>query len=462
MKPGRLYIKILISFALVLIVTEIMIFGLFVVTAGRIFHSRLERFTIAKMLTAKAYVEDKIRAEPRIPFARNQPLADLIRFLGNTHGAKVWLTSREGKHLIKSFDGSIPEDMAGIDPRPISPGQNSGVCWFSDKKHRLNYASVNIDTGQAEDATLHVFFRFKGKDIHHGAFALGLLTIGIVIALLIIPISRRITNPVRHLNASALRIAQGDLSHRADIPGKDEIAELGQSFNRMADKLEQMIRGGRELTANLSHELRSPLARIRIASELLGDHLESLDDELINTRLEDIGEDVEELDHLIGRIMSLSKPDIRQQPLKHDIFDPKQLISELIERFRSPVEVKKLIITSELSDGVSLSGDREEIRTAISNILDNAVKFSPQNGRVSVVMRSENSDIIIRISNTFPALSEADLEKIFEPFYRPRKTEGQGSGLGLAITRKIIERHGGKIKAVNSEDGLCIEIHFDA
>ncbi len=458
MKPGKLYSKILLSFVLVLIITEIMIFVLFMVTAGKIFHSRLERFIASKMLTAKAYVEDKIKSAPQVPLAQNKQLDDLIRFLGKTHDAKIWLALPEGKPVIKSFDENIPKEIAKIDPQPVHADQNSEMCCYISKRHRFHYASVSIKTGHAQNATLHVLFRFEKKDVPHGAFALGLLGIGIVIALLIIPVSRRITNPLRHLKESALRIAQGDLSHRADVPGKDEIAELGSSFNRMADNLERMIRGGRELTANISHELRSPLARIRIASELLGDRLETLNDDVINSRLEDIGEDIEELDHLIGQIMTLSKLDIQQHPLKREIFDPGQLLRELLERFRSPIEQKKLSIKTELHNNVTFDGHREALRTGLSNILDNAVKFSPMNGQVSVFMQPEDNNLFICIKNMFSVLNETELEKIFEPFYRPKNTKGQGTGLGLAITRKLIERHGGKIKAANSENGLSIEI----
>ncbi|MCP4110463.1 MAG: HAMP domain-containing histidine kinase [Desulfobacteraceae bacterium] len=462
MKFGKLYSKILLSFVLVLIVTEIMIFVLFMVTAGRIFHSRLERFIASKMLTAKSYVEDKIRSAPQTPLVQNRELHNLVLFLGKTHDAKIWLSLPEGKPLIKSFHGNIPKEIAKIDPQPVYAGQDSEMCCFVSKRHRFHYASVSIKTGRAQNATLHVLFRFEKKDVPHGAFALGLLGIGIVIALLIVPVSRRITNPLRHLKESVLRIAQGDLSHRADVPGNDEIAELGSSFNRMADNLERMIRGGRELTANISHELRSPLARIRIASELLGDRLESFNDDVIASRLEDIGEDIEELDRLIGQIMMLSKLDIQQNPLKQEIFDPGQLLCELLERFRSPVEQKKLSIKTELHNNVTFTGDREALRTGLSNILDNAVKFSPQNGQVSVVMQPRGGDLFICVANRFSFLNDAELEKIFEPFYRPKNTEGQGTGLGLAITRKLIERHGGEIKAANSENGLSIEIFLPA
>jgi two-component system sensor histidine kinase CpxA len=145
--------------------------------------------------------------------------------------------------------------------------------------------------------------------------ALGLLIIGLMAALLIIPVSRIITNRLEQLRQSALFIAEGNLTHRVAIRGRDEIGDLAQAFNRMADKMEVMIRSGKELTANISHELRTPLTRIRIAEEMLREKWESAVKDQEGRYLDAIREDILELDRLIGRILELSKMEIQDSPL---------------------------------------------------------------------------------------------------------------------------------------------------
>jgi signal transduction histidine kinase len=226
--------------------------------------------------------------------------------------------------------------------------------------------------------------------------------------------------------------------------------------------VEIMIKGGRELTANLSHELRTPLARIRIAEQLLKEKLERDDYEDWARHLKDIREDIEELDHLIGRILDLSKLDIHETPITRKPLDLSAMIEVLLERFAPTISQKGLRLKQELLEDQPYEGDREMFRTVLSNIIGNAVKYTPKGGELSVEMQAEEGDLTISVTNTFEAIPEEDLARIFEPFYQAKKTPEAGSGLGLAITKKIIEKHGGKIEAHNVSEGLKIEIHLPA
>jgi signal transduction histidine kinase len=226
----------------------------------------------------------------------------------------------------------------------------------------------------------------------------------------------------------------------------------------MADKLETMIQSGKELTANLSHELRSPLARIRVAEELLREKLEGIDEEKWKRHLDGIQEDIEELDRLIEQILNLSKMDLHDAPLNPESLDPLALVDDLLKRFEPAASLKGLHIKKELSFDPPFSADREALRTALSNILDNAVKFTPENGTIRVNMGSKDGSLEIIVTNAFDRLSHDDLERIFDPFHRTHEAPKTGSGLGLAITKKIIQRHGGTIKALNTEEGLQIRI----
>ncbi|MBW1804201.1 MAG: HAMP domain-containing histidine kinase [Deltaproteobacteria bacterium] len=331
MMPGKLYIKIFLSFLLILVVTEILVFGLFILASGRTLRGKFTQYTGAKVLLARELFEEKIKSQPGVPLTRNAPLKDFMTRFGGTFGAKLWLAAADGSPLIKSFPGDIPDIEEKIDEKRMRDFGEFKL-YYSFRKHFESFAVIPLTYPEGKSGYLYVFFEEKGPSHSDHGFGLGLLGIGIVVALLTIPISRFITIRVKKLRTSAIKIAEGDLSHRAMIKGKDEIGELGRAFNRMADKLERMIRGNQELTANISHELRTPLARIRIAEELLREKLARKDIKNLERYLEDIREDIEALDHLIGRILDLSRLDLKDSPPKKEAFDPEEMVKALLDR----------------------------------------------------------------------------------------------------------------------------------
>ncbi len=217
---------------------------------------------------------------PGTPLYRDETVKSLIRFLGEMHHARIWLTDETGNPVIQSFTGPIPgELLKDIKKCSILEGKSFYHTHF--RKHRQFYAMIDLDAS-GNTFTLHILFKRADWHVPGRQFALGLLGIGFVIALLVLPVSRRVTGPLKKLEQSAQRIAEGDLSHRAAVSGKDEIGQLSHAFNRMAGKVERMVRGGRELTANVSHELRSPLARIGVAAELMEERLNTIGDRTLN------------------------------------------------------------------------------------------------------------------------------------------------------------------------------------
>jgi two-component system sensor histidine kinase CpxA len=154
--------------------------------------------------------------------------------------------------------------------------------------------------------------------------------------------------------------------------------------------------------------------------------------------------------------------DIQETHLTFERLNPTDLITELLERLKPAVNRRNLHLKSDLSFDPPFHGDEEALRTALLNVLENAVKFTREEGDVTVTMHSELESLKISVINTFEALSEEDLINIFEPFYRSEQIREPGSGLGLAITKRVIEKHGGNIKAINSTEGLEIQIELPA
>ena len=455
MKLRSMYTKILLSFLVVLIITEILVFFLFIMIPARHFTARFEEFAKNKVLVVKEIVEDKVKSVPPADWSENGPLKDFISDFGKLLGAPVWVTREDGSVALKSFSGEIPDPPEAT--RKDIPGRR-GFPGIRPLRHFDFYTTVPIELSGTKVGTIHILFKRPAASPPKGLFALGLLIIGVIVALSTIPVSRFITKRVKKLRQSANLIAQGDLSHRAAVTGKDEISDLAQTFNDMTDKLENMIVSGKELTANVSHELRTPLTRIRMAEELLLKRIAQGKTEDLPGLLEGIREDVSELDGLIERMLDLSKLETRQSPFRPEPLNPSDFIKELLAKLQPIIEQKGLHVATDLSHNPPFLADKEVLRLALINILDNATKHTPDKGEISIQMCWKPGVLEIHVANTCGVLSQEDLLHIFDPFYRLKRSNAPGSGLGLTIAKKAIERHHGTIEALNKENGLEIKI----
>ena len=440
MRFKSLYLKIFLSFLVILILTEILIMALFVFGAGKHFRAKFQGYTVAKVEMAGLYLESLIKAGDT-PAARGLT-GPLVR-IGEIYGARTWIEDAKGTVLAKSFQGPPPDKESFCCGIPslmtdrVTLRKNRRSSWEF-------YSQSPLALPGGGTGSLHMVFRPPSSPGHEGAFLLGLLVIGAVVALLTLPVSRLITRPVNRLRQSAVRISDGELSHRATVNSKDEIGQLGRAFNHMADRLGEMIRGGKELTANVSHELRSPLARIRVAEELIRRKAEQEGCQGLTAHLDNIKEDIEEQDQIIEKIMTLSKLDLSEEPLRMMEVDPAELFEAVLERFAPLIQSRGLELITNLESPGRIFLDPKALVTALSNLVDNAVKFTPQGGRVEAGLSRREGNLVLSLANTLAGPPPADLEAIFEPFHKSDPVQGGGTGLGLAIVRRTLEKHGGR------------------
>jgi signal transduction histidine kinase len=256
------------------------------------------------------------------------------------------------------------------------------------------------------------------------------------------PIVRRLTRRLERLQQSVERLGGGDLTARVAVEGRDEVARLAVSFNEAAARIEQLVQAHRGLLANASHELRSPLARVRMGIELMrsGDRPDVA---------HEIARDIAELDALIDEILLMSRldalaPDAQVLRSKFEPIDLTAIVAE--ESARADAEF----------DGASVMvpGDGRLLRRLVRNLLDNARRYGGS-APVTVALDRGGRDVVLSVSDRGPGVPEAERERIFEPFYRAQgasETAG-GVGLGLALVRTIVHQHGGTVVCLAREGG---------
>jgi len=453
MRIGKLYLKFFLSFIFILFISGLLIVALFHRVVEKGLGNEFFNLVEANKVIMTELLEDRIKANPSMPLEENASIRELLGKLSKLYKAKLWITDSRGKVLVRTFSGEVPDTTPGNLARHkcfthVQKGMDAGKP----------YLSMPLVLSGGEPGMLHVVVNKPKHIISEGPFVLGLMAIGLIIALLIWPIYRLISEPLRELRHTAGEIAGGDLSRRANIKSTDEIGELAGAFNHMAETIERMVRTTKELTANVSHELRSPLARIRIAQELL---LEKIQDKALSEKyLKGIQEEIEEMDHLIGEILTLSKLDIKQAQGTGEDFELQALAGDLLDRFAPGINRKRIRLDVQLPAPLTIHARREEIRTALANLLDNAVKFTPEEGEISLAAQKAEGAVKVIVMNTCEPIGEADLKMIFEPFYRIQGEAGCGTGLGLAITRKVVERHQGRLDASYRAGRLIMEMYL--
>ena len=460
-KSKRLYTKIFLSFLAVLFVTELLIFILVIAIPAHRIGQRIERFARERALIVEELVEEMVQAEPDTPLVDNQALNRFVDVYGRLLDAKLWISDNDQQVVIKSFVGPVPiVDSETVHWRIASPGPR-----FSQSRHKKFYAEIPFEYGRQQSGQIYILFDNRGTPPPLKYFAIGLAIVGVVIALLVIPVSRPITRRINQLRRSTLRIAEGDLGHRVAESGADEIAELANAFNQMTSKLESMITNSKELTANISHELRTPLARIQISVELLREKLEHVSHADVVRHLDDISEDINALDDLVGRILELSKLDIQAAPMVTARMDLAKLLKDVIDKFRAPIARQQCQLDVSIPGALPLAGNNEALTTVFSNLLDNAVKYTPPEGHIYIDAQTTNDSVQVTVTNTSEPLSPETLTGIFNPFQRVQQSNNNlsqisGYGLGLAIVAKNIQAHGGVIKAENTPRGLAFFIQL--
>jgi two-component system, OmpR family, sensor kinase len=381
-------------------------------------------------------------------------------YSSNFMDAAVSSTSDDSRARILIFDNNSvvindsQNEAKGMEYHEIKEVRDAlsgapSVGQYRYGSKRILYVSSPIKLG--ENTIGAVLMSYSLEEIYQTIFGIH-KTLGIVSALLLIIVvifsfimTGLITDPIKNVISAIEFMAEGELDQRVEVKGNDEIARLSNAFNNMNEKINLMDKERRQFVADASHELKSPLASIKVlVQSLLAGGIN--DKEISLEFLDNIDKEIDRLSNIIGNLLELTKLE-GSYGMKVEVFDINDLCNDVAKKINFIAATRNVKVRYE-GKSILVEGNRDNIFRAVYNIIENAVKYSNSNSYVDV-WTSKGNTAKIYIKDTGIGIPQEDIPKIFERFYRVDKTRDRktgGSGLGLSITNEIIRRHKGEIQ----------------
>ena len=253
-----------------------------------------------------------------------------------------------------------------------------------------------------------------------------------------------IARPVQRISDTASAIKEGNLSARSGLSGDDQLGQLGQRFDEMADAIERDRDLERQLIGDVAHELRTPLMAIQATVEAIQDGVFEADEEHLNT----ISFETRRLGRLVEALLHLNRLENGTTEVKRDLVNLSSVVSGLSTTHEALLETSGIMFFTDIAPNVMIIGDQDLISQAVANLLSNAVRYTPENGMVTVELTRENGYAKISVRDTGVGISDEDMKKVFSRFWRAdvaRQSVDGGLGIGLALVKEVVDQHFGDV-----------------
>lgn len=346
---------------------------------------------------------------------------------------RAQLYNSQGQRLLPGTIPQLPRFEASAESTSTRHGRLLQLGWESQRdQYQL---TVHVPTPE--------LLRWQ-----HSRWGLlvNILLAMLVLGILSLLLSRYLTLPLARLGQAAEQLQRGEFGDVALQPltltsqRRDEIGDLARRFQAMAGRIQQLLGSQRQLLRDVSHELRSPLARLRIGLALVQRHQPAPDDPMWQR----LDKACDQLDALIDDILALSRLDTLDQPA--ELFDLDSLVSNCVEQAYLLTEERHIRFDLQGSSGIQIQGWPDQLASAIDNLLRNAVRFSPDNGCITLRLTHDADLLSLQIEDQGPGVPDEWLGRLGEPFLRlPEQAANSGHGLGLTIAHRAISRHGGTL-----------------
>ena len=394
----------------------------------------------------------------------SESVAEVLRLLDIRGLARITVADAEGNVLYDSVSG-VGRKTDNDDLITAATGKNVFRASFRDESFFASCAVPVSRQGRISGAVC-----LQERDDERAQIIIDLQTqlrvISVVIVVLAVIISAVyfsfLLSRIRALAGSMRVVAGGDYKHRLEVTGRDEIAELGKEFNMLTERLDDTERQRRRFVSDASHELKTPLASIRLLSDSIVQS-DNMDTDTMREFVTDIGHEAERLQRTTEKLLDLSRldDDISVMPEPVDV---KQVAVDAIVLLRPLAEERRVRIRCELADGCVVMATVDDMFHIIFNLTENAIKYNIPDGSVTLKLKATDDAVILRVEDTGIGIPETETYNIFTRFYRidkARSRETGGSGLGLAIVHDTVKLHGGSISVgPNKPRGSVFSVSF--
>ncbi len=362
---------------------------------------------------------------------------------GGMMNQRFWVADLQGVVVADSTGTAVGTTLTDSDLDAATLLESGG--------NTVGYLLALSGTGYTQGDETALLTRLNQAALIAGAAAGGL---ALVLAVLL---AMQLLRPVRALTQAAKQMAQGDLSQRVAVKGKDELAELGRAFNFMAGSLQQAEESRRAMTADIAHELRTPLAVQRANLEALQDGIYPLSAENLQPALEQN----RMLTRLVDDLRTLALADAGQLTLERAPIDLSGLVEGIVERFQPKAKGLdvQLVLEPPQVHLPLLDLDAIRVEQILSNLLSNGLRYTAPGGTIHIAMQSVGPEVAVTVHDSGPGIPKEALPFVFERFYRVDKARARaegGSGLGLTIARQLAQAHGGELSAANHPEGGAV------
>ncbi len=461
-KPGKKRVwsnlsyttRVTLSFSLIAAMTALVAIGVVSVVWEQHFHTYTQDNMHAVAETTANQIAELYEQDGGFSNKVLQPAENAVAM---THGVGVQVVDADSNTL---FDSSTKAGgIDGIVTPSIAPQQGQS---------NMAHAPIVVDNQAVGSVRVWVYgsdqlLRATDQEFRDKSYQAMILAA--IVAILLASVfgyffARNLVHPIRRMTETAVAIKEGDLSARTDLQGEDEISQLGQTFDAMANAMERDRKLERRLTTDVAHELRTPLMAIQATVEAMVDGVLPVDEQ----RLMTVDSEVMRLSRLVDQLLKLSRLENRSNPTKKEIIDVGEVVQGIIATHEAYVREAGLTLKYRADANVLIMGDPDLIRQATANLISNAVRYTDEGGHINVRVRRGESMASIAVQDTGIGLTPEEARMVFQRFWRAdsgRDRESGGLGVGLTVVKEIVERHNGWVQVEGRKgEGACFTIHI--
>jgi signal transduction histidine kinase len=359
-------------------------------------------------------------------------------------GTRVELFDGSGNKLVDSQPGGL---TSTFEPPSGSVGATAPVVVLDQQGRTHNVGTIRVWSNSPGGLLSETDLAFRQTSMRAVLLA-ALIAVGLATAAGAL-YARRISRPISQVTETAAAIRAGRREARTGMSGDDPVGVLGRTLDEMADSIEADREFERRLTADVAHELRTPLQAIQATVEAMQDGVLPADEE----RLETVRSETMRLARLADSILELARLERGAVPMRREPVDPSLPLLAALDTHRALLEGAGLSLVEEVDRGLAVCGDTDRLTQAFGNLISNAVRYTTEGGTVTVRLSAEGGDAVVSVADTGIGISEEDLSRVFVRFWRAdaaRSRATGGLGVGLAVVKEIVDRHSGRITVTSA------------